>query len=200
MNYFSHHIRPTGKIWSLFAELSEASSQSLIKNVPMAFSHTVEIINTALSGNSVMLSDENFSLTAYEYGCRKNDKVEKYLSAKKELFIVDVDEHTDAEDNKVGFGDISSKRLGHKDVNFDMVLDNQAFDECLARLLGIREYTTISYGVDIVVALKSSLEGIEGATNEVKKVVEKDKVVEDVIISLCQTAKGGLLERLQAVA
>lgn len=203
MNYFSHHVnRPIGKVWSLFSELAEASKEVSKTSSTVGFSHTLEIVNAALSG-SICLDEEsiqNFNLRAYEYKCNENDTKSRYISKNnKELFIVDNCSNDD-EEKRVSLGDISMRRLGVKDKNLENLIESQAFDESLARLLGIREDIMVDYGVDLVRALCESIMGVTSAIKLVREVSEKNEQVEEIVTTLCSTApNGGLYNRLKAV-
>lgn len=206
MNYFKHHVnKPIGRVWSLFTELSKANESIKSKqgkSVGVEFSHTVEIVNAALSG-SIQLDDDsldNFNLSAYEFACHENEKIVKCAKVSKELFIVD-DYNSDSDTEKrVGFGDISMRRLGTKDKNLEEVINSEAFGESLSQLLGIRSTVAVDYGVDIVRALYGALIGTVGAIELVQKVTEQNKQVEEIITTLCNSSRSGELQgRLQAV-
>ena len=201
MNYFKHHVnKPTGRVWSLFSELSTASKEMRKDANSISFSHTLEIVNAALSG-SISLDEESlqsFNLSAYEFTCSMNDRNSQFSRANKELFIVD--EHGNSEeDERVGFGDISMRRLGVRDNNLEVMINSQAFEESLSELLGIRQKVMVDEGIDIVKALYESLMGVASAIKLVQEVTEKNKQVEEIISTLCSVSNGGLCHHLQSV-
>lgn len=206
MNYFKHHVnRPTGRVWSLFTELSKANESMKLnqkKKVGVEFSHTLEIVNAALSG-SIQLDDDSidtFNLSAYEFACQENEKIVKCAKVNKELFIVDDYNSESDTEKRVGFGDISMRRLGTKDKNLEEIINSEAFGESLSQLLGIRSTVAVDYGVDIVRALYGALIGTVGAVELVRKVTEQNKQVEEIITTLCNSSRSGELQgRLQAV-
>lgn len=203
MNYFKHNnYRQAGRVWSLFTELANAEKYYKDENSSLAFSHTVDIVNAAFSGSIAldMESLRSFNLQAYEYGCYKNDNIVKRSNVAKELFIVD--EYGDTESvERIGFGDISARKLSIKDDFLDRILDSDAFDSSLSLLLGLRDDVIINHGVDIVQALKESLKGVKSAVKAIQVVVDKDERIKDLISTLCST--GGsekLYNKLSCVA
>lgn len=204
MNYFKHNnYRQAGRVWSLFTELANAERYYADKDSSLAFSHTVDIVNAAFSG-SISLDSESlkaFNLSAYEYGCYKNDLIEKHASASKELFIVDDYSNDSDKEKRVGFGDISVRKLSIKDDYLDRVMDSDAFDSSLAMLLGLREEICIKHGVDIVEALKASLRGVKKAITVIQELSEKDNKLKDLIYTLCSTGDSNkLYNKLSCVA
>jgi len=203
MNYFQHNnYRQAGRVWSLFTELANAEKFYTGRDSSYAFSHTVDIVHAAFSG-SISLDQESireFNLSAYEYGCYKNDNIEKRSPNNKELFIVDEYGDTDS-DKRVGFGDISVRKLSIKDDYLEKVMDSDAFDSSLALLLGLREEVIIEYGVDIVEALKASLRGVKKAISTIQDISEKNVKIKELVSTLCSTGERGMLyNKLSCVA
>ena len=190
MKYFKYQVvdGSLGKIWQLFTELGRLSEEEIGLGNSIgkkSYGHSLEIINSALRG-SLSTTEESlefFSLEAYEKKCRENDLHAKWKSAQKELHIVD--EYSDDDDERVGYGDISSKRLQSKNNDYENIENTEAFQRDLTSLYMLRK-VYIKKGVDIVELLISSLEGIPDAVNILKGFTSKDDFLKTVIATLCE--------------
>ena len=186
------------KIWSLFRDLGETSDG--VKNAyGMDYSHTLDIVKSALGG-SISLSKEDiqsFNLQAYEYTCHENEKDGRRKKAAKLLNIVDVDSSED--DIRVGYGEISSRSLASIEDSFDEVMSSSNFEDNIKALYGIRTKYIVEKGIDVVSVLSCSLKGIPEAVAELKTIMT-DSVLGEIITSLCEDSRDGeLLRRLEAV-
>lgn len=197
MEYFKYkNSKQMGRVWTMFSELGTMSEKLAdADNHFLNYEHTVDIVEKAIKGS--MYDMDDFDLSAYEYGCVKNDMLEKIGEVKRKLNIV---EESDKEDERVGFGDISERRLSHKERGYDRILDNGSFDQSLEYLLGIRKAIIISDGVDIITALKASLKGDDNSVNVIKILSKKNKDIEEAIEILCSRESGILLNSLSRVA
>lgn len=197
MNYFKYHVnKPIGKVWSLFSDLYEVNKM-IDRERSISYGHSVDIINSALSGS---IRTDDFNLAAYEYKCDINEKNLRFKRVENELFIVD--EFGDTDDSqKVGFGDISVRKLGTKDNSYDEIVDDETFNTCFNSLLGMRNRVIVDYGIDIILALRESLDGVNEAMNLVKIITNQEKDLEVVVTSLCSSSQGNnLYEKLNACA
>lgn len=204
MNYFDYQPnKPMGRIWSLFVELSELSEEQLLRRdyYQNSYSHTLEIVKAAMSGSIGVTDDadiESFNLGAYEMGCTKRDKIEKFKDAENVLFIVDDLQGEEVE--RVGYGDVSARKLKSIEESFERLDNIEAFEESLLHLLDIRDEYIISHGVDLVGVLKNALGGISGASKQLAQLVKNDLNLKELVCSLCEGAEEGLLmERLSLV-
>lgn len=200
MNYFEHqNQKPMSKIWSLFVSLSTMTPEQITRIYENSdYSHTLEIVRSALNG-SIDLTDEaisKFNLGAYEWKCRENEKTGKRKRAKKELLIVDFDNSD--EDSRAGFGEISSRKLSSVDDSFEEIMNNDEFESNLRELLNIRTKYIIEHNVDVVSVLLSALKGIPEAVASLKSLMADSKLSE-LIVGLCNSSGGDLIQRLEAV-
>ena len=80
MRFFKYNSNENiGRVWSLFSHMAEAQINQTDFGMACDYSHTLEIVNAAMSG-SISLdyeSIENFNLEGYEYACSKNDRIRK---------------------------------------------------------------------------------------------------------------------------
>lgn len=197
MRYFKYQQQgPMSQIWSLFRDLGEMSNERLDRLYGNSdYSHTLEIVSAALNG-AIALSDEavdNFNLQAYEFKCRENEKNGNFKKASEVLHIVEFD--GSEEDLKVGFGDVSDRKLQVFEDSFDEVMSSETFEANIKELLGIRSKYIIECGIDPVRALINSLKGIPDAIAEMKNLM-CDVVLRDLIVSLCEDSRDGKLLRL----
>lgn len=199
MHYFKYqNNQQMSKIWSLFRDLGETSDG--VKNAyGMDYSHTLDIVKSALGG-SISLSKEDiqsFNLQAYEYTCHENEKDGRRKKAAKLLNIVDVDSSDD--DIRVGYGEVSSRSLASIEDSFDEVMSSNNFEDNIKALYGIRTKYIVEKGIDVVSVLSCSLKGIPEAVAELKTIMT-DSVLGEIITSLCEDSRDGeLLRRLEAV-
>lgn len=197
MNYFKYQYSGSlGQIWGLFSELSNLSkSEVLNANKRCDFSHTVDIISSAMNGG---LSCEDFNLRAYEYSCKRTDDIKQSDKRKKELVIVDT--VNGDEDTPVGYGEISSNdiRLRVIDEAIEMLEADDEFERCLAELYNIREDYIVEKGVDVVEMLSNSLKGIPEAVSFIRGIVLEDTKIKELVESLCENGIDRLQGRLIA--
>ena len=207
MRFFKYNSNENiGRIWSLFSHMAEAQINQTDFGMACDYSHTLEIVNAAMSG-SISLdyeSIESFNLEGYEYACSKNDKIRRLQKRNKELFIVDSFD-SDDEEGRLSYGDVSSNEVAiktYKNVKneLDSIVNDIAFNTSLKELLQIRNKTYVEYGIDIVVALVSAIQGMKGAVDNIRMLVEKNETLGEIITSLCEAGNSeGLLGKLQAV-
>ena len=82
----------------------------------------------------------------------------------------------------------------------DSIVNDIAFNTSLKELLQIRNKTYVEYGIDIVVALVSAIQGMKDAVDNIRMLVEKNETLGEIITSLCEAGNSeGLLGKLQAV-
>ena len=200
MRYFNYQTKTSmSKVWMLFRDMGMVNPEAL-SSMP-EYSHTLDIIRAALSGN-ISLSDDSvmsFNLAAYEYKCRENDKNNGFETAKKELHIIELDNSDD--DVRVGIGDISDRTLHFYDDAFEKVARDDEFKANLRELLNCRSKYIIERDVDIVNILISALKGIPNAVKELKAIVDIDSKLSEVVSALCENCAGNsLVGILEAVA
>lgn len=197
MNYFQYQYHGShGRIWSLFSGLANLSrGEVLNKNKNWDYSHTTEIISSAMSGNLSTDYAEGFDLRAYEIKCASTDTIEIEKSRKKYLTIVD---KINGSDDAVGYGEISENDLRLRVVNdaIELFEDNEEFESCLAQLFHIRESYIVERGVDPVEMLVSSLKGIPEAVSSIRDLVIEDSVFKHIVEVLCEYGKDKLQGRL----
>lgn len=202
MKYYKYqNTKSMSKVWELFKELGTMSTEQLEKLYEGSnYSHTLDIVNAALNG-SISLTDESvsgFNLAAYEYRCKETDKISNFNRCKDIVNIIDVDNSDD--DLKVGYGEVSSRAIKSFEDSYDEVINSEEFEENIRMLYGIRSKYIIEHGIDLVSVLRSSLQGIPEAINEVKNLMS-DNCVKDLILSLCENSSDGrLLKALEATA
>ena len=179
-----------GKIWSLFSELKYAPQES-IDTLNSAhrcpYSHTIEIISSAMNGN--IYAPERFDLRGYEYACQKQEKINKISEASKLLAIVD--ESEEEEEVGCGYGEISSNKIKIIEDAYQILEDDIAFQESLKELYGIRSKYIVDFGIDPVELLKGALRGIPESIDLVKKL--KDSYLKEILVNLCELGSDGLL-------
>lgn len=173
-----------GEVWGLFAELATLSQGEVVTGRNWDYSHTLEIINSALNNN---ISKENFDLRAYEIACAKTDDIELSNMRKKYLSIVDT--AGDSEDSLAGYGEISMNdgRLKVVEEAFELFENNEEFEDCLAELFSIRNKYIIQKGIDPVKMLGNALEGIPEAISSFKEIALKDSRLADMLEVLCSS-------------
>jgi hypothetical protein len=198
MKYYKYQQKQSfSKIWQLFQGLDEMTPEQ-IENMYEGsdYSHTLDIVKAALNG-SIPLTDEavrEFSLQAYEYKCKENDKNGRFNRAKEVVNIVEFDSSDD--DLKVGYGEISDRKLKPKEDAFEELMNSRAFEENIRQLYNIRTKYIVEYGVDLISVLISSLKGIPEAVLEIKKLLTVDVNIKDLIVSLCEDSQDGELLRV----
>lgn len=200
MRYFDYQYSGTlGRVWSLFSGLNEVPEEQKLgkSRFSCEYSHTLEIVNAALSGSLSTSSEsvKNFNLQAYEYTCKENDNISQIKSAEKLLYIVD---DTGEDNERVGFGDIQEKKLNPEKDCFNDIFDSTDFSSNLELLLSLRDKYIMEQGLDIVNVLKSSLKGIPEAIEKMKYILSKDDYLKELVISLCEDGQEGvLMDRLE---
>lgn len=191
MNYFRYQYQgQMGEIWSLFADLRDAQEECLkLKDSynRCEYAHTSQIVNSAINGT--IFDRSRFSLKDYEYACQERDKIALFNRSKKEYAIVDEDILEDAEPKKPNT--ISVSKLKSFEEAFQLVTENEDFENCLRELLSIREEYVEEEGIDPLLMLKNALNGIPSAVKELRKV--KDERFQELVSSLCEMGAGGNL-------
>ena len=189
------------KVWTLFKDLKNMTPQQ-IENLyaNSDYSHTLEIVSAALSG-AIPLTDDavrDFNLQAYEYKCKENEKNGNFKRAKEVLNIVEFGNSDD--DIKVGYGDISDRKLQVIEDSFEEIMSSETFESNIRELFGIRSKYIVEHGIDPVNALINSLKGIPEAIAEIKQLMS-DMIIKDLIVALCEDSRDGkLLRVLEATA
>ncbi len=199
MNYFKYQPQgQMGEIWSLFADLRDAQVECLEKKDSInrcEYSHTYQILSSAMNGTIFDL--ERFNLREYEYACQERDKIIAYNKSKKELSIVD-DELSEDGDAKKSPNTINVSKLKRFEEAFQLVIENEDFENCLRELLNIREDYVEEKGFDPILMLKNALMGIPDAVKGLREV--KDKRFQELVSSLCELGgEGTLMLRLSEV-
>lgn len=202
MKYFKYQYSDSlGEVWGLFSELASLSEEEILnKNKRYDYSHTTEIINSAM--NSKIESREGFNtdefnLKAYEFKCHQNDEIKLNDLRKKHLTIVDTINGSD--DDVVGYGEISSNdtRLRSIEDAFELLEDNDEFEKCLCELYSIRKDYIIEKGVDPVEMLKNSLKGVPEAVTSMVDLLLEDSSLKNIIEVLCENGNNVLQGRLE---
>lgn len=196
MEYFTYQPTVTGDIWTLFKDLGRRSQAEIERTYSGSeYSHTLEIINAALS-SSIRLN-EDFDLLAYERACQETDNLEKKkIKGHKEVNIVDFE--TSSDNTSVGYGDISSRTLRAKEDLVEYMLDSEALNQNLERLFNIRSRYIVEQGVDIVSVLYNAMKGVSDAMVSLKGLI-KDSTIKDLYAELCMDSHDGELLRLLEV-
>lgn len=191
MNYFDY--KPSGKslgsIWGLFSELSEIDV-----NTPNdSYSHTLDIVNSALRGN---IDKEKFCLQAYECACNRTDKIQKYSKVEKELNIVD-DSILDEDTARKVYGCVRESQLPKAKDLYAEIDDLESFEKNLDTLLGLREAYIKTKGIDIICLVKNVLKGRPQAKNLLRGILEEDNNLACIIRELMESSSSStLLARL----
>lgn len=200
MNYFDYQTYGTlGRVWSLFSELGQLSEEESLGRTRRScvYSHTLEIVNAALNG-SLSTDSENldaFDLAAYEFRCAQNDKINKIKGTEKVLNIVD---SVGDDEESVGFGDISDRKLRSVEESFEILEGMESFEANLMALYNIRDKYIRDKGIDVVGILASSLKGIPEAVSQIKTLVAENSRLRELIVSLCEDGgDGALMSRLE---
>lgn len=202
MRYFDYQQQGTlGRVWSLFAGLGDLTEDEKLGETrySCAYAHTLEIVNAALSG-AISTSKENietFNLEAYEYKCFENDRISKIKNAERFLYIVD---DAEEDEQRVGYGDISERRLKSVEDSFEILESIESFESSLLRLLDIRDCYIKEKGIDLVGTLQASLKGIPDAMSKMQRIISENDKIRDLVVSLCENGKEGvLMKRLEMV-
>lgn len=207
MNYFKYQSQvPMGRIWGLFTQLANMSEEEILKkdrgNYSCSYAHTLDIVKAAISG-SLTADADSFCLKAYEITCDKNDANKLRKDAKeKEVFIVFESSEDVGEDKRVGYGDISERKLNLKHIEsaFEAVDSLESFEENINELLNIRNTYIKTKGIDLVSILRNALKGIPEASQLLSKLVADNKDLLGLITSLCEDSEEGrLLNRLATI-
>lgn len=202
MNYFDYQSSGTlGRVWSLFAGLERISEEEKLGKTrrSCAYSHTLEIVNAAMNG-SLSTDDDSidaFNLEAYEFKCAENDKINKIKQTDKLLYIVD---SVGEDEENVGFGDISDRKLKSVEESFEVLEGLASFESNLLKLYNIRSEYIKDRGIDVVSILSSSLKGIPDAVSQIKELLCENSGLRELVVSLCEDGgDGALMSRLEAV-
>lgn len=198
MRYFDYQPKmQLGKIWELFSEMNSRSEAEILGQTSsrVQYSHTIEIINAALSG-SLSISDESikyFSLSAYEYACAKNEDIDRKASYATTLFLVSESED---EDKKAGYGEYSDAKLKIKERPYDDFENRETFLENIKRLVHINKVYLRSKGIDVIRLLKNSLKNDKQSTKRLKLLLDEDMELKELVVDLCEDGSEGMLEKL----
>ena len=202
MNYFNYQAKGTlGLVWSLFSGLDDMTEEDRLDKSyrRCSYGHTLEIVNAALNGSLSLEDPEGFNLKAYEFKCQDNDAINLQKSVEKFLYIVDSTNDDDS-DGRVGFGEISDRKLESKEEAYDLLECSEAFEENLKRLYNIRSEYIRCKGFDPARLLMNSLKGIPEAVKEVTTIVKSNKVLGEIFVSLCEdSVEGNLIQRLELI-
>lgn len=198
MKYFNYQYADSfGKVWGLFSELSSISRVGEdARNSRWDYSHTTEIVNSAMNGN--LPSDcTEFDLKAYEIACAKNDEIE--LSETRKKYLTIVDNINSKEETTVGYGQISlnDKRLKFVEEAFAELDNNDEFEKCLCELYNIRKTYIVERGIDPVEMLANSLKGIPEAVSSMSELFSSDTTLREIVEVLCENSSNDLQIRLE---
>lgn len=202
MEYFKYQqTGACGRVWSLFAKLSEISEEEKLKKSAseIEYAHTLEIVNSALNG-SLSLDEyniRNFNLSGYEYKCAENDRNGEIKNTEKLLYIVD--NFGDTKDDKVGFGDISERKLEVVEEAFEILENSESFKRDIMLLCNVRKKYIRERGVDLTCILLNSLRGIPEAKAQLMGIISEkgNSQVKELVVSLCENSGGYLISRLE---
>lgn len=198
MKYFNYQYADSlGRVWGLFSELSSISRVGEeARNSRWDYSHTTEIVNSAMNGN-LPRNHEDFDLKAYEIACAKHDEVE--LSDSRKKFLTIVDNINSKEETTVGYGQISlnDKRLKFVEDAFAELDNNDEFEKCLCELYNIRKSYIVDKGVDPVEMLANSLKGIPEAVSSMSNLFLEDLALRRIVEVLCENGSNTLQVRLE---
>lgn len=200
MRYFDYQYQGTlGRVWSLFSGLQGISEEEKLgkSKYSCAYTHTLDIVNAALNGSLSTSNEslETFNLQAYEYKCEENDKINKIKQVEKVLYIVD---NVGDDEDTVGFGDISERKLKSREDAFELLECDASFEANLAKLYNIRRDYIKERGIDLVSILEASLKGIPDAVTEIAALVSENSKLKELIVSLCEESRdGALIQRLE---
>lgn len=204
MKYFSRQYSESlGEIWELFSDIASLSKEeALTKGTRGEFSHTMEIIQSAMNkklDNRESFSPDTFDLRAYEAECRKKDDIKLNDSRKRYLTIVDTVNGSD--ENIVGYGEISmnDSRLKSIEDAFALFDEDDEFESCLRELYNIRKDYIVEKGVDLVEMLKNSLKGIPEAVSLMSDLVLEDSSLQRIVEGLCINGRNTLQLRLSEI-
>ena len=199
MRYFKYQAsEPMSKVWMLFKDLGDMTVGQLERIYSGSdHSHTLEIVKSALNGSLLMTDDAvmQFDLSAYEYKCNDNEKNASYKKAKDVLHIVEYDNSEDVD--KVGYGDISDRKLYYRDESFDEIVNSAEFEYYIKELYGIRNKYIVEKGIDLIAILCSALRGLPEAVSELKRFMLEDCKIKDLVVSLCENSNDNLLSMLE---
>lgn len=197
MKYFDYQYSGSfGEVWSLFSDLANLSKSQDGGDRWWDFSHTNEIINSAMNGN-LCGTDGSFDLRSYEIKCSQNDK--KDLSMQREKYLTIVDTVNGDDENVVGYGEISinDTRLQSLEDAFEMLDNNDEFEKCLSDLYSLRKTYIVDRGIDPVEMLLNSLKGVPEAVKSVQALVEVDSSLKKLVQLLCENGRSTLQLRLE---
>lgn len=197
MKYFKYQYQGSmGEVWGLFSQLATVSNEELCRDRRCNFSHTSEIVSSAMNGN-LPKDVEEFDLRAYEIKCSSVDEIEMSKLRKKYLTIIDT--VNGDEEDPVGYGEISSNDMRLRSIEnaFAFLEDNDEFERCLLELYNLRSDYIVDKGVDPVELLKSSLKGIPEAVKSMSEIVSADKVLGSIVETLCENSTYTLQARLE---
>lgn len=198
MKFFRYQYSGSlGEVWSLFSGLSNLSKEwNINKNSRWDYSHTTEIINSAMNGNLIG-NLKDFDLKAYEIACAKTDEIELGSQRKKYLTIVDT--VNGDEESTAGYGEISSndRRLRSIEDAFEALDNSDEFEKCLCELYSIRKNYIVDKGIDPVEMLLNSLKGVPEAVSSIHDLVQDDLSLRSIVQSLCENGGNSLQYRLE---
>ena len=184
MNYFNYFpdIENQGKIWGLFESLQDFSEVDYHTDRSVG-RYTLEIMSAARSGRISL--DGKFDLAAYERTCSSNTEIGKLNKAKKELHIVSFDDTE--EDKKPGYGDVSDRRLGKRDVEYEIVDNMVGLGNSIQKLFELRRKYRIENGIDIVSLVVSASEGVYEAVRNLKILMGTNSEISALVYGLFES-------------
>lgn len=201
MKYFEYQYSGSfGEVWNLFSDLASLSKDFKESNKSKErnwdFSHTSEIVNSAMNGN-LSNKDGEFDLRAYEIKCAQTDEIE--LSGQRKKFLTVVDTVNGSDEDSVGYGEISINDSRLRDVEdaFELLDNSDEFEKCLKDLYNIRTGYIVDKGIDPVEMLLNSLKGVPEAVISIQTLVQEDLSLRGIVQALCENGNNSLQVRLE---
>lgn len=204
MRYFKYQCGDQmGSVWSMFKELADISEfdRNPQERGRCLYGHTMETLDSLMhkAERGVNLTSEEFCLRAYELQCQRNDDTQQMIDADKCLAIID--EADEKEDQRLGYGQVSSRNLKTYEELYDEVDNSDVFDRYMSTLYSVNKVYITEQGVDIIVMLKSALKGIPMAVEGLTSLINKDSRLRSIVYGLCDSSENGhLLKQLNSSA
>lgn len=178
--YAGHDEIPT-KVLGLFNELVEHSD----KRIEFAS----EIIESGLRGRIDL--DRPFSIDGFEAAIRKNNNLCKD-SRRKKFSSIDFTDNRDDETSRSG--EIAESSLNNLAVDkmkdaFEEFIDDDELRYAVETIMTVNEHLIVSDDVDLICALRQAKRGIPTATDIVKQVCKKYKLVSELVYTVLNSGR-----------
>lgn len=185
MKFFNQSETHTliGEMWGLFYSMGTAEYRDRVWRDTLSenqkFSHTLEIRSSFLNPTGGITDSENFNLSLYEYKANTKDKVSK--EAYRDIHIAFEGDYTD--EGKAPLGTIKDIAIpAVTEVSyFDSIDNSKTLVAGVQYLLKQRKSLILEIGVDPVLALTSSLRGVQEGIDNVLKLTNHDEELKEVI-------------------